>query len=263
MGQGGFGDRRRFLSRERQRAGRRGIHCDSCRRADAEGRFCCPAAAAWRLDPYSLNGEADVVVDPDKPRDIHLRRGSLTAEVQRQNPGQPLVLVTPTARIEVLGTVLSVLADAERTRVHVDSGKVKVTRLVDGRSIEISGHESCLASLNTNESLGPIPAGRSRPGFVHTFSSPPPGRWKGAWLEASPGVPGRFAAVPCIMGQRLDGDMQPVIHYGITLRPSQGIDLGALPENASFGLIYRVQKPHTFYSDDLRAFSRRTLCRKL
>jgi ferric-dicitrate binding protein FerR (iron transport regulator) len=207
------------------------------------------AAVQLRLADRTLmtvNGEAEIVVDHQRPQEIHLRRGALTAEVQHQSPAQPLVFVTPTARVDVLGTVLSVSADSEKTRVHVDSGKVRVLRLVDGRSIDISEHESCIASLHANEPLRAIPDVRRNPGFVHDFTSPPPERWKGSWLPPFEGAPGRVAAVPCVMGQRLDGEMQPVIHYGITLRPASQIDLGALPEKARLILTYRVREPHRF-----------------
>ncbi len=71
--------------------------------------------------------------------------GTLTAQVQPQPRGRPMVLATPHAEITVLGTQFAVTVEAEGTRVDVLEGRVRFTRSADQRSMEVPAGRSVTA----------------------------------------------------------------------------------------------------------------------
>lgn len=60
-------------------------------------------------------------------KELHLRRGSLSASIRRQPAGEPMVIHTPTATLEGLGTQLNVDADPSSTALDVNEGRVRMT----------------------------------------------------------------------------------------------------------------------------------------
>jgi hypothetical protein len=74
-------------------------------------------------------------------RAVPLTRGMLAATVGRQPPGSPVVFATPHAEATVLGTRLSLLVGPASTRLEVREGKVRLRRLDDSASVEVTaGH---------------------------------------------------------------------------------------------------------------------------
>jgi|GEM_PF-3606177 ferric-dicitrate binding protein FerR (iron transport regulator) len=76
---------------------------------------------------FALEGAASLVVrtTPQGMR-LRLEHGELTAEVAHQPPGRQVMIGTPQATVEVVGTRFVVAASAERTSVDVDDGRVRV-----------------------------------------------------------------------------------------------------------------------------------------
>ncbi len=183
----------------------------------------------------SIIGPAQVSLESSTTRRcIKLRNGTLTAEVRPQRRSNPLIIETPTAVVEVLGTVLSVTAGPDRTDVEVDSGKVRLERLADGATTEIASQHQCVATFNTSESLRSFPSRTESPNWRRSFVEVPPEKWKGDWIPATRERPGAMRAVPCVMGrQRNDASstLAPIIHYGVTVRPTDTVDLGRVTEN--------------------------------
>ncbi len=77
---------------------------------------------------------------------VHLGKGLLYASVSPQPPDQPLVVATPQARAEVLGTRFTLSAGADATRLEVDEGRVRLTRAADGASVEVGAGFMALAA---------------------------------------------------------------------------------------------------------------------
>jgi ferric-dicitrate binding protein FerR (iron transport regulator) len=69
---------------------------------------------------------------------ILLTAGSLQGDIARRPPERRLVIATPSASITVLGTRLTVEADAVRTVLSVEHGEVGMRRLVDAREVVVS-----------------------------------------------------------------------------------------------------------------------------
>jgi hypothetical protein len=92
-----------------------------------------------RVELGPLTGIADLV-DAGKGKTFRMEKGVLSAEVVKQ--AQPMVIRTPHAEIRVLGTTLRITIDpAGSTRLDVLSGKVRLTRLIDGKTVDVvTGH---------------------------------------------------------------------------------------------------------------------------
>jgi len=72
---------------------------------------------------------------------LDLVSGAVDCEVEKQQPGRGLAVVTPQARVEVKGTRFRVITAGHMTRVEVGHGTVRVTRLVDGATVDVSQGE--------------------------------------------------------------------------------------------------------------------------
>ena len=204
------------------------------------------SAAQWRfLDGtlITVTGDAEIDISEDVQKMLNVRRGTLIAEVQPQPQGKPLIIETMTARVEVLGTVFTLAAHSEQTRINVAEGRVRMKRLVDGETIEVPQEHSCVASLDAREKLQPELPSDPAIGWSHRFTQPPPESWRGDWLAAEDDQPARVRAVPCLMGRGRESDRKPIVHYGISARRIDGVDLGVLPKDASLRLRFRSAEP--------------------
>lgn len=165
---------------------------------------------------FTLSGGTELAFSEDRQKRLVLRQGSLTAKVHPQPLGQPLVVQTNSAEIEVLGTVFALAAERERTTLNVESGEVLFKRLADGEQINVPERHSAGASFDTSEELL---AGQPRPPATHwrrDFQMPPLSNWRGKWVSAQAGEVPFVQGVPCASGKRSDGTA--ILHYAVTAR---------------------------------------------
>jgi len=164
-------------------------------------------------------GDSEVVFSDDGQKRLVLRRGTFTAQVTPQPRGKPMLVRTATAEMEVLGTVFAVSAEAGDTSLNVESGRVKLRRLVDGKDIEVASQQSVVASLDAKLAMNPSGPTTCPVTWRRTFDTPPPSSSKGEWFAPGEGVPGRVLAVPYVAGRTRDGT--PHIFHGISARAPQ------------------------------------------
>jgi len=189
----------------------------------------------------SLAGTAELSISEHAERPLFLQCGQLTAEVQTQHPHAPLLVETPTAVVEILGTVLTLATEGEETHVQVESGKVRVKRRVDGQTIDLPHQQFCTATLNTQDEFRPQSTPSGSQGWHHVFDMPPPSRWKGAWVPANADQPAHVRAVPCIVGQ--DRERQtPIMNWGFTARRTPEVSLGQLAERSQVVLRLKLER---------------------
>ncbi len=101
-----------------------------------------------------IQGEARVEVQAtESGHRIKLNQGRLLAELKKQKPNQPFVFTTPHASATVLGTRIRLQAQTESTVLWVEKGRVRMTRLSDGRSVLVRGGYSARASKDTTQPL--------------------------------------------------------------------------------------------------------------
>jgi hypothetical protein len=88
---------------------------------------------------------------------LRLESGSLTADVAKQVAGAPFVVATPQAEIVVIGTRFSIACSADSTRVEVREGRVRVARLSDGATAEISAEQFAVIAPGAPVEAKPFP----------------------------------------------------------------------------------------------------------
>lgn len=152
---------------------------------------------------------------------LTLRHGSLSVDARPQPAGKPMLIRTPTAEVEVIGTVFSISADATETQLGVEQGSVRVRRLADGDVVQVPKNQVVTASLDAAAPLAvstPLPMATD---FRQTFDLPPALKLEGQWLPAADVVPSRVRALPRIAGRWPNG--APIIHHGMSLHaPDSG-----------------------------------------
>ena len=92
---------------------------------------------------------------------MELANGGVSASVAPQN--QPLVFATDFAEAKVLGTELSFTHEGQSARLRVDKGRVLLTRLKDGASVEVSTGQTGIAPADLSASIVLKPAALPAP----------------------------------------------------------------------------------------------------
>jgi ferric-dicitrate binding protein FerR (iron transport regulator) len=107
----------------------------SIRTAGAGSHALLVFADGTRLELDSETHARDLFDQPRKS--LRLERGSLRADVVPQPPGRPMAFRTPQAEATVLGTRLALRVEGGVTRLEVQEGRVRLTRLSDGASADV------------------------------------------------------------------------------------------------------------------------------
>ncbi|MGF1579824.1 MAG: FecR domain-containing protein [Gemmataceae bacterium] len=101
----------------------------------------------------AIAGEADLTISQLSQRELHLWRGNLSAHVQAQPEDKPMLVHTPAAELEVLGTQFDVMSDYSTTKVIVSEGRVRVKRVTDGSVLEVPAANQTVVSIEAEEKL--------------------------------------------------------------------------------------------------------------
>lgn len=105
----------------------------------------------------TLSGEGELRFRNDGAKRLMLGMGALEVQMSPQPKGRPAIVETSTAKVEVIGTRFSIDAMTESTKVAVSEGKVKLRRLADGRSVEVSHGRIAMASMDVHTDLDTSP----------------------------------------------------------------------------------------------------------
>jgi ferric-dicitrate binding protein FerR (iron transport regulator) len=148
----------------------------------------------------TVSGPAMLTLAEGDQKQLHLREGSLFAKVARQAQGRPMLIHTRMAELEILGTQLDVEAEPGATRLNVDEGRVRVTRLVDGSVALVPARHQVVATADRTGALTPMPRAEAV-------------NWWKSRLTASIGkplppqgdLPDRLRAMPIILSRPKQG----------------------------------------------------------
>ncbi len=104
-------------------------------------------ARLTRSDGSTLLLEGDASLSAGyHPADLVLLQGQISADIHTAPSVRPLTVTTPAAKIEVLGTRFTIAAQGQAARVEVQRGRIRLTRLADGRSLSVAeGHGASVA----------------------------------------------------------------------------------------------------------------------
>lgn len=122
-----------------------------------------------------------------------------------------MLIRTPSAVAEVVGTAFDLSARSEDTLLKVDEGLVKLKRLADGSEIDVPAHRSAVASLDTGAALDTASTPEPLTAWRFDFTTQtPPRDWRGYSKN------GTMHASPYVAKKMPDGRI--VTHYGISIR---------------------------------------------
>lgn len=109
---------------------------------------------SWAVLEYAdgtvvtITGRSQLSVVDGRQKEVRLGSGRLSAHVAPQPADRPMLIHTPTALLEVVGTQVNVESDSSATRVGVNEGVVRVTRLVDGTVTDVPAEHQVVASVD-------------------------------------------------------------------------------------------------------------------
>lgn len=128
-----------------------------------------------------------------------------------------MIVRTPSAEAEIVGTTFNLSARPDDTLLKVDEGLVKLKRLADGSSIDVPAQSSAVASLNSSLKLDPAVTPEPLTRWRFDFTSiVPPQIWRGIWHDTPEG--GRMVASPYVAQKTKEGTV--VTHFGVSVRTS-------------------------------------------
>ncbi|MEK6237228.1 MAG: FecR family protein, partial [Planctomycetales bacterium] len=96
----------------------------------------------------TTSGQSVLTISERDQKELHLRQGQLSADVSPQPSGKPMLIYTPTAELEVLGTQFNVDARPAATVLTVNKGRVRATRLSDGSVTEVPANHQVTAAAS-------------------------------------------------------------------------------------------------------------------
>ena len=161
-----------------------------------------PSADSWAVLTFrdgstvTVSGQSMLTISEDRQKEIHLREGSVSASVAPQPHGRPMLIHTPTARLEVLGTQLNVDAQQTSTTLRVNEGRVRVTRLADGSVADVAADHQVVVSAS---GLKNLEVGRQPESVRSWQSSLPSGAAYGEWVPDGAGTNGTLRTAPMLL----------------------------------------------------------------
>lgn len=125
----------------------------------AGGRLESLSVDSWAVLEYfdgskiTLAGHSQLTIVDGTQKELRLGHGRFSASVVKQATGKPMLIHTPTAKIEVLGTQLNIDTDSTSTVVNVNKGQVRVTRLVDRSVVDVPANYRAVATVDRHSAV--------------------------------------------------------------------------------------------------------------
>lgn len=136
------------------------------------------AVLAWpdgtRLSPV---GNTSLTVSGADRKRIILHGGTLFAEVTPQEDRGAMVVATPQDEVLVLGTRFALVASTYQTSLRVSEGSVRLTRLKDGRTVDVPAGRAVVSNAASDLKLEAIP--KTPETWDVDFESGLPEGWEG------------------------------------------------------------------------------------
>ncbi len=98
-------------------------------------------------DMQLTTGSTITIEDPAQGKHLLFQRGSVEATVAKQPAGRPLIIRTPLALVQVVGTQFILTSEADQTHLHVIHGQVKIAAVSGGEALLVSPERDAEVSL--------------------------------------------------------------------------------------------------------------------
>ncbi len=192
-----------------------------------------------------LLGNSSVTIagemDGQSQKLIYVRRGNVSANVSAQPRGRPMMVQTPTASMEVLGTQFNVDSESSMTVLTVNEGCVRCTRLADGLVEEVPARHRLVAAASRQ---GAFRAVAQQTAANHWKSRLPLGIEYGKWLPASGDQAAGLRAMPMLWRDHKNDHRQRVLLYIASLSVSRGEQSPVVPRaGARLRVRGRIESP--------------------
>ena len=99
-----------------------------------------------------ISGDSILTFSDQGQKELRLKQGRFSADVRPQPEGKPMLIHTPAAVLEVIGTQFDVEANPESTMLYVREGKVQVRRVHDGRTVDVPANHRVVATADSDMS---------------------------------------------------------------------------------------------------------------
>jgi hypothetical protein len=97
----------------------------------------------------TLVGDTSVTFGAENSKSVVVHQGTLGASVRPQPSETPMLLATPSAQMQVLGTRFLVDTAGNRTDLQVTEGRVRLVRIRDGESVEVTDGKRAVVNEQT------------------------------------------------------------------------------------------------------------------
>jgi hypothetical protein len=164
----------------------------------------------------TLVGDTDVTCTDQGHKSVVVHQGTLAASVKPQPRGKPMLLATPAAQVEVLGTQFLVEALRDQTDLSVTQGSVRLIRISDGKAVDVPSGKRLLATDRAELAIEDIPQ--------------PPDTWE---IDFEEGLPDEFGS------GRFVKDGPP---------GSKGAVAAVRSDHGQWGVLYEIKSPSRWYS---------------
>jgi ferric-dicitrate binding protein FerR (iron transport regulator) len=178
--------------------------------------------------------------DPAGQKQLVVRSGSVAAFVTPQQPDLPLLITTASARLEVLGTEFLLDARSDATELSVTKGRVLLTRLADGASVEVQDGQHAVADAS-RDPLAANTAARAGDTYSEDFERGLSPDWTRGQPTGNDLPPGSRGGVRALESRQRDG---VYYHIGTPKAWSQG--LFTIHPDSHLHFTYRLSKPDWF-----------------
>lgn len=183
----------------------------------------------------SLVGRTSITCRDEGQKSVLLHGGILFGSVAPQPNGKPMLVVTPKDRLQVLGTRFSLTATSRTTEVRVEEGRVRLTRLRDGKSVEVPAGQRVISDAQS--------------GLAPEDILSAPGEWSEDFEQGLPeGWTGRHVADHLPQGSK--GGAQAVrrpgedrVYFQIVSPAKWANGLFLAHEDSHLHFTFRMQKP--------------------
>jgi hypothetical protein len=196
----------------------------------------------------TISGNSMLTFSDHGQKKLYLKEGNMSGNVKPQPTGQPMLIYTRSAMLEVLGTQLEVEAGLAATTLNVNKGSVRVKRFSDGSTAVVPAKHRLIAAADREMLPEPVPDSVNQ--WKSQLHLGPVGT-QGKWSPRTDTQDAKLGAIPWTTPQGMTiytvgfgvsyGDKPPVIlqlgsrlrvrgrvglshrvHFGVTARHASG-----------------------------------------
>jgi ferric-dicitrate binding protein FerR (iron transport regulator) len=186
----------------------------------------------------TLVGNTSVTCGDHRSKSIVVHEGTLAASVQPQPREKPMLLTTPSAQVQVLGTRFQIEALANRTDLNVTEGHVRVVRISDGNTVDVSDGKHAVVTEQNKLLVQDIPIVSDR--WEIDFEQALPTGWDDGEPVTDGLPPGSRGGVKCVFSENEDlGGM-----YRISSNEAWLQGLFAIRKSSHLHVTFKMDNPN-------------------